>query len=207
MRELRYKKSMRVLPLLLALVMNDTPVIQPEINTVCAPPPPPGAVQIVGDINREAAAQFKISFEAADKLGPVEILIHSSGGDVDAGWDMARVILAAKNPVTCVVRGYAYSMAFYVLQYCPERVMTRESVLMAHEANLSGPMIFTRLTLLDLENMASNLRATNKALITPAAKRMGFNPEEFIKWIHGRDWWISADDALKYKAVDRVIDL
>lgn len=130
--------------------------------------------------------------------------INTPGGNVFAGFELAKRIERSKVPVACVVDGMAASMGFYLLQSCPVRAMTRRSVLMTHEpsisADVSGPPN-------EWKSVAETLRALRDAMAWYCNRRLTTTLEEYhARTDGGLTWWFTFVDAKKYHAVDVAVD-
>jgi len=142
--------------------------------------------------------------EKANEINNRVILeINSDGGDVEAGFKLAKAIERAKKPVTCVVDGNAYSMGSYVFEACGHRVMTKRSVLMIHETGMQASGHET-----DLLDAAAWMAATSRAVFEHYAHHIpGLTASDIIaKTSGGRCIWLGWHEAKKLGAVDSVVD-
>lgn len=120
---------------------------------------------------------------------------------MDASIQIAAAI-ASHGDVRCVVRNFAASGAFGVLQACKERVMARGARLMTHQ-----PRVFVSVPLdLPLANyvageVAKNTDTWNRL----CAARLRVTPAEYAARVAGKDWAMTADEALSVGAVDSVL--
>lgn len=165
----------------------------------------PALIYMNGDVNESLASKMEASIELANKIAPSIIIeIISSGGETAGGFKIAKAIENSSKIVTCVVDNEASSMAFYILQSCDIRVMTRRSTLMTHEIKLFTTMEYLkRGRLLD---MADELRAMSLAHAEHCRHRMKISMAEYMRRTTGRDWWMHWEDAVQFHAVDRVVD-
>ena len=125
------------------------------------------------------------------------IEINSEGGEYDAGFLLTRAIEDSPVPVICVVDGEAASMAFYILQSCNVRIMTRRSMLMAHYGFLRATI-----TMENVDILKMRLGAMNSGMVAHYAKRMKLSETEIHTKLRQGDWWLTADEALRIGAVD-----
>lgn len=163
----------------------------------------------LGEVNEEnltAVAEKMVErIQAGDRQ--LVLRLNSPGGSVFDGLSFIQWVEGVKQStkvrVTCVVDVMAASMAFVILQspVCDERLMTRRSILLAHEAStsVSGKPA-------DLESALEMLRAISRALGAVCANRMGMSVDEFMARIANVDWSMDADAALKAHAVDGLVD-
>lgn len=180
-------------------LVNDIPVYTPpSVTAVNAP----GIYHFDGEIDELSTSRLG-EFLASQKqngLKAVTIYINSPGGQVFAGMDMVRRMEDSGLQTRCVVDGLAASMAFYMLQGCDKREMTKRSILMAHEPSgtVGGPGW-------EHENAARFLRALAHAMAEHCAARMKVSVDEYEQRISGgREWYFSIKDALGFGAIDAV---
>ncbi len=158
------------------------------------------------EVNESTASQAIAAIKTANEEGISDIVIRldTPGGEVRAGMKMSKAMEASTSRVTCVVDGMAASMGMYLLQSCDVRIMTKQSMLMAHQPAIrsfrGGPSE-------DFGTIASYLSALNVALAEHIVARMNITSDELMAHIRGsQEWWFSWQDAVKYGAVDKVVD-
>lgn len=134
---------------------------------------------------------------------PILFVINSPGGAVDSGfaiWDQLKMIT---SPVTTLVTGLAASMGS-ILSLCAapgRRFATPHSRIMIHQPLLSG-VIKGQAT--DLEIQAREMLKTRNALIEIYVEATGKDFATIEKAID-RDTWMTAEEALEFGLLDRVI--
>ncbi len=134
---------------------------------------------------------------------PIFFFINSPGGSVDSGfaiWDTVQMIT---SPVTTVVSGLAASMGS-LLSLCASegrRYATPNSRIMMHQP-LIGGQIQGQAT--DLEIHAEQIENTRKQIVQMYAKSTGRSAQEIDDMIE-RDHWMSAEEALSFGLLDKVI--
>jgi ATP-dependent Clp protease protease subunit len=134
---------------------------------------------------------------------PILLVINSPGGAVDAGfaiWDQIKMIT---SPVTTLVTGLAASMASVLsLAASPNRrFATPQSRIMVHQPRLSG-VIQGQAT--DLEIQAREMLKTHNMLRDLYVEATGKSPAEIEKAID-RDTWMTADEALQFGLLDKIV--
>lgn len=131
--------------------------------------------------------------------------INSPGGSVFDGFEVAKAIENAKIKIVCVADGEAASMAFYILQSCPVRYMTKRTVLMTHNPsfhmNEDVPVTPERLA-----KLAAALKALSAAMAEHCARRLHMTIDAYKAKIDGDDWNMTWQEALAIGAVDHVVD-
>jgi ATP-dependent Clp protease protease subunit len=135
---------------------------------------------------------------------PILFVINSPGGAVDSGfaiWDQVKMI---SSPVTTLVTGLAASMGS-ILSLCAapgRRFATPNSRIMIHQPLLAG-VIKGQAT--DLEIQAREMIKTRNGLIEIYVEATGKDFATIEKAID-RDTWMTAQEALEFGLLDRVVD-
>lgn len=157
---------------------------------------------VMGDTARDAIRKLWY-LEMKDPGKPITLVINSPGGSIDAGfavWDAVKMIT---SPVMTLVTGLAASMGS-VLSLCAEkgkRYATEHARIMIHQPSISGP-IQGQAT--DLDIHAKEIIKTKNQLIDLYASHTGKKKEEIEKALD-RDTWMSADEALKFGLLDKIV--
>lgn len=142
--------------------------------------------------------------ELNDPGKPILFVINSPGGAVDSGfaiWDQVKMI---SSPVTTLVTGLAASMGS-ILSLCAapgRRFATPYSRFMIHQPLLSG-VIKGQAT--DLEIQAREMIKTRNGLIEIYVQATGKDFATIEKAID-RDTWMTAQEALEFGLLDKVIN-
>jgi len=141
--------------------------------------------------------------ELTDPGKPILFVINSPGGSVDSGfaiWDQVKMIT---SPVSTLITGLAASMGS-VLSLCAapkRRFATPNSRIMIHQPSI-GSIIKGQAT--DLEIQAKEIIKTRTALIDLYVEATGKDFKTIEKAID-RDTWMTADEALKFGLLDKVV--
>lgn len=141
--------------------------------------------------------------ESVDPNEPIIFVINSPGGSVDSGfaiWDQIKMISC---PVVTLITGLAASMGSMLSLAADDgmRFATPNSRIMIHQP-LIGGIIRGQAT--DLEIQAKEMLKTREMLIDIYAQKTGKSPEVISKAID-RDNWMTADEALKFGLLDKVV--
>ena len=134
---------------------------------------------------------------------PILFIINSPGGSVDSGfaiWDHVKLI---SSPIITLVTGLAASMGS-VLSLCAspgKRYATPSSRIMIHQPSISGP-ISGQAT--DLDIQAKEILKTKKLLVNLYMEHTGRTEKEIEKALD-RDTWMSAEEALKFGLLDKIV--
>jgi ATP-dependent protease ClpP protease subunit len=196
-----------ILMVLMSLFLACSPVVmeaKADNNLVVASAEVPLVVHIAFNtsVNEMSVALAAAGIDAAAREEADVIVIewNSPGGEVDSGFLLGKAIEESTVPVVCVVDGQADSMAFWLLQSCPVRLMTKRSYLMIHEASVgAGGKIE------DIENARDLLSVLNRGMAEHIAGRMCVPVDEIVARVHGRDWWMGWQEALQVGAIDGVV--
>jgi len=130
--------------------------------------------------------------------------INTEGGSIDAGFELARAIEQSSMPVTCVVDWNALSMGYYILQSCDVRVMTKRSILMIHQPAFDLERVSGNQNL--FEDYGSWLEHMNLAMVQHNIAKTKIPMKLVLKKIEYKMWFLGWEEALKYKAVDCIVD-
>lgn len=134
---------------------------------------------------------------------PILFVINSPGGSVDAGfaiWDQAKMI---SSPIFTLVTGLAASMGS-VLSLCAapnHRYATPFARIMVHQPRI-GRVIEGQET--DLAIQAKEILKTKQMLVELYSKATKKDPAVIDKLLD-RDRWMSAQEALEYGLIDKVV--
>ena len=134
---------------------------------------------------------------------PILFVINSPGGSVDSGfaiWDQIKLI---QSPVITLVTGLAASMGS-LLSLCAskgKRFATANSRIMIHQPLIAGVI---RGQATDLEIQAKEMLKTRQAIVKIYSDSTGKSKEEVERAID-RDNWMSAEEALEYGLLDKVV--
>ncbi len=134
---------------------------------------------------------------------PILLVINSPGGSVDSGFAIWDTIKLITSPVTTLITGLAASMGSVVsLAAAPNRrFATPMSRFMIHQPSIMG-VIQGQAT--DLEIHAREILKTKEQLIDLYMKATGKSREVIEKAID-RDTWMSAQEALEFGHIDKII--
>ena len=160
---------------------------------------------IEGEINSETACEFvkKVMFlNEEDRKKPVDVLINSSGGEVNAGMLMYDVIQSSLAPLRLFCLGRAYSMSA-VLLACGNhgRYMLPHSELMLHEPLLGNSVGGNSSS---IKSISDSLQDTKKKLNQILAKHTGKTEEEVEK-ATSFNHYFSPEEAIEFGLCDEIV--
>jgi ATP-dependent Clp protease protease subunit len=160
-------------------------------------------ILLSGQVNKELAERVvrQLLLLEAKNSDPIKIMIDSPGGDVDAGYaifDMARFV---KPEVWMVGMGLVASAGALILLAAPKerRVAFPNSHYLIHQ-----PLSGLRGVATDIEIHARELEKTRDKLNKLIATETGQPLERVVKDTD-RDYWMSAEDAIAYGLVSRIV--
>jgi ATP-dependent Clp protease protease subunit len=162
------------------------------------------AVMIYGAIDsrltREVVTQLLVLDEVSASK-PIRVFVNSPGGLADDGFGIYDVMRFVRAPVYTICAGLAASAATIVLLGAAKgrRLILPHARVMLHQ-----PSTGIRGTASDIAVSAKELIRLRKKSIELYARETG-RPEDQIERDLQRDYWMSAQEAVDYRIVDRVV--
>ncbi len=139
---------------------------------------------------------------AADSDAPITVLISSPGGHVESGDAIHDVIRFIHAPVTAVGTGWVASAGAHIFLAPPKdrRVCLPNTRFMIHQpAGGAGGQAT------DIAIQAKEILRTRERIARVIAKQTG-KPYETVVSDMERDFWMSAEEAIKYGIASRIIE-
>lgn len=139
---------------------------------------------------------------AADSDAPITALISSPGGHVESGDAIHDMIRFIRAPVTTVGTGWVASAGAHIFLAPPKerRVCLPNTRFMIHQpAGGAGGQAT------DIAIQAKEILRTRERIARVVATQTG-RPFETVVADMERDFWMSADEAVKYGIASRVIE-
>tara|TARA_Y100000389_G_scaffold201873_1_gene245641 strand:+ start:1180 stop:1890 length:711 start_codon:yes stop_codon:yes gene_type:complete len=137
-----------------------------------------------------------------DKTRTITMHIDSPGGSVKAGLSMVDVMEYIPNPIETINTGMAASMGSVLLGAGTKgmRSSLRHSRTMLHQSSggAGGNIQDARISFEEWEKL-------NSELFNLLGQYCDKTPKQVMKDA-SRDLWLSAEDALKYKIIDEIIE-
>lgn len=142
--------------------------------------------------------------EAEDPAAPITLLLNSPGGEVHSGFGVYDLIRFIGPPVRVVCVGLTASIATVILAAVPRerRFALPNARLLIHQPLFTGE-VFGPAS--DLEITAHEILKTKDRVNRLLAEATGQSLER-IERDTERDFWLSAEEALQYGLIGRVID-
>jgi ATP-dependent Clp protease protease subunit len=141
----------------------------------------------------------------ADKPGEeIKFYINSPGGVVTSGMVIYDTMQMIKSPVSTICMGLAASMGSILLSggVKGKRYIYPHGEVMIHQPSIGG---YIQGVSADLEIQAEQTRKVKEIGARILADNCGKTTEQIMKDFD-RDYWMNADEAIKYGIVDHRID-
>lgn len=160
------------------------------------------------EINSEVVREKSMEMQALLRRAktPVVIMVSSPGGIVLPGLALYDEIMELRKEdiaVTMRVCGYAASMAAIVLQAGTIREALANSRLLIHEVSRFSFWAEDKPS--DLEEQLAEMKKLQAILLGILSNRSGKPVEQLENLIWKRDVWFSAQEALEFGLIDRIV--
>ena len=162
-------------------------------------------IVLSGSVDAELAQkviQQLVLLDHADPKGRITMLINSPGGEVFSGFAIFDTMLFVSAPVCTVVAGLAASMGS-IIALAPDsqhRFALPNSKFLIHQPLMTGYQGRAS----DLEIQANEILRDRERIIALYAEKTKRKHEEVGRDID-RDKWMSAQEALDYRLVGKII--
>ena len=162
---------------------------------------------IEGEIDSQAACGFAkqiLFLSQEDAAAPIDVLVNSPGGEINAGMLMYDVIQACKAPIRMFCIGRAYSMAavLFASGSHGQRFILPHSELMIHE-----PLLGNRIggSTSSLKSISDSLLEVKRHMNQILAKHTGKNEAE-IEQATSYDHYLTPEEAVSFGLCDGIVD-
>lgn len=160
-------------------------------------------VMIFGEIDDKMAQTTcrRLLALAADSDAPITVLISSPGGHVESGDAIHDMINFVRAPVTTVGTGWVASAGAHIFLAPPKerRLCLPNTRFMIHQpAGGAGGQAS------DIAIQAKEILRTRERIARVVATQTG-KPFDTVSADMERDFWMSADDAIDYGIVSKII--
>jgi ATP-dependent Clp protease protease subunit len=160
-------------------------------------------VMLFGEITHAVAraACTRLIALAEDSEAPITMLISSPGGHVESGDAIHDIIRFVRAPVTTLGTGWVASAGTHVFLAAPKerRVCLPNTRFMIHQpgGGAGGPAT-------DIAIQAKEILRTRERIAKVISKQTG-QPLPKVLTDMERDFWMSADEAIAYGLVSKII--
>jgi len=140
--------------------------------------------------------------EQEDSKAEIKVFINSPGGEIQSGFAIFDALKFVPCPITTVVVGLAASMGSILMLAADEgrRFAFPNARIMIHQPLLSG----AQGPATDLEIHSRQIIKTRKLLAGIYSQYTGKSERQILKDLD-RDHWLSAEDAIEYGLVNKII--
>jgi ATP-dependent Clp protease, protease subunit len=165
------------------------------------------SVQLWGPVDDKSARDIvtKLLLLDADKPGEeIKFFINSPGGMVTSGMVMYDTMRMLKSPVSTICMGLAASMGSILLSGGTKgkRYIFPHGEVMIHQPSIGGHY---QAVSADLEIQAIQTKKTKEIAARILAENCGKKFETIMKDFD-RDYWMDANESIKYGIVDQLVD-
>jgi ATP-dependent Clp protease protease subunit len=152
---------------------------------------------------RETVSKFLL-LDADKPGGEIKFYINSPGGVVTSGMVIYDTMKMMKSPVSTICMGLAASMGSILLSggVKGKRFIYPHGEVMIHQPSIGGHIQGVST---DLEIQAKQTRRVKEIGARILAENCGKTMEQIMKDFD-RDYWMDADEAIKYGIVDKLIE-
>ncbi len=151
-------------------------------------------------LTKEVTSQMLL-LDAMSPVKPIKVYVNSPGGVADDGFALYDLFRFVRAPVYTIVTGMAASAAT-ILMLGAER--GRRLIMPHARVMLHQPSTMIRGTAADIAVSANELIRLRKKANDLYARETGRTVEQIEKEL-ARDYWLSAEEALQYRIVDRIV--
>jgi ATP-dependent Clp protease protease subunit len=161
-------------------------------------------VMLFGEINHAVARATctRLIALSEESDAPISMLISSPGGHVESGDAIHDVIRFVRSPVTTIGTGWVASAGTHVFLAAEKsrRVCLPNTRFMIHQpgGGAGGPAT-------DIAIQAKEIIKTRERIARVISRQTGKDLEKVLTDME-RDFWLSADEAIEYGLVSRVIE-
>jgi len=163
------------------------------------------SVYLWGPVDDKSARDVvsKLLLLEADKPGKeIKFFINSPGGMVTSGMVIYDTIKLISSPVSTICMGLAASMGSILLSVGAKgkRYIFPHGEVMIHQPSIGG---YYQATSADIEIQAIQMEKTKLIGAKILAENCGKTVEQILKDFD-RDYWMDAEEAVKYGIVDKI---
>ena len=134
-----------------------------------------------------------------EDLKPIYLWVHSYGGDLEQAFWFTDLVLSSRIPIITVAMGAAMSAGFLIMLSGHKRYAFRHSQLLAH----SGSAGFQG-TAEQIEEAQKNYKKQINEMKEYILSRTEI-PEKVFNKNKAKDWYLTAEELMEYKVVDKLI--
>ncbi len=155
-------------------------------------------IQIIGQINDKSFAKFSRALDR-HRSGDVHIDLYSEGGQEDGGLAFHGKIKAHPNKVIVTVHGMCDSAALAILVAADYRQCTPEATFLVHDSTITITGTISEIAQ-ELARQTANEHKWDRMMSEGSSY-----PPEFWRHISQNSTTLTAEQALKYGLIDKII--
>lgn len=159
----------------------------------------------VSDVSASLIIAQMLFLEAQDPEKDIQLYINSPGGSVTAGFAIYDTMQYIKCDVSTICIGLAASLGAFLLAGGAKgkRIALPHSEIMIHQPAIHGSGIQGQAT--DIKIMSDHVQKSKQRLNRILSENTGKSIDE-ISLDTERDNYMSAEEALKYGLIDKILD-
>ena len=159
----------------------------------------------VSDVSASLIIAQMLFLEAQDPRRDIQLYINSPGGSVTAGFAIYDTMQYIKCDVSTICIGLAASFGAFLLAGGAKgkRIALPNAEIMIHQPAIHGNGIQGQAT--DIKIVSDHMQKSKQRLNRILAENTGKTIEEIARDTE-RDNYMSAEEALKYGLIDKIID-
>ncbi|MBO5373290.1 MAG: ATP-dependent Clp endopeptidase proteolytic subunit ClpP [Lachnospiraceae bacterium] len=159
----------------------------------------------VSDVSASLIIAQMLFLEAQDPGRDIQLYINSPGGSVTAGFAIYDTMQYIKCDVSTICIGLAASFGAFLLAGGAKgkRIALPNAEIMIHQPAIHGNGIQGQAT--DIKIVSDHMQKSKQRLNRILAENTGKTIEEIARDTE-RDNYMSAEEALKYGLIDKIID-
>ena len=141
-----------------------------------------------------------LSLRLGIKEVPIELHIHSAGGDLFSGFAAIDTIQSLKSPIHTYVQGSVASAASLISTCGSKRFMYKNSLMLIHQ--ISTSMVYGKYHefLDEIENQNMLMDKVKQIYVD----KTNLTEEQLDEMLQ-HDLWLTADQCLEYGLIDKII--
>ena len=161
-------------------------------------------VMVFGEINHTVAriTCTRLIALAEESDAPISMLISSPGGHVESGDAIHDVIRFVRSKVTTIGTGWVASAGTHIFLAAPKerRICLPNTRFMIHQpgGGAGGPAT-------DIAIQAKEILRTRERIARVIARQTGKELQKVLTDME-RDFWLSAEEAIEYGLVSKIIE-
>jgi ATP-dependent Clp protease protease subunit len=160
-----------------------------------------------GDVSDKSAKEITEKLFYLESIDPgkdITFYINTPGGSITSGMAIFDTMKMISSPVSVVVTGMAASMGSILLSAAPKgrRYLYPHSRVMIHQPLISGRMVAPAADInIQAEEMEKLRHELNQILADASGK-----PLEQVERDTDRDFYLNAEEAIKYGLADEIVE-